>query len=177
MDRWRVDLVSGGTAGLALGAFVALLWGARGPKMKRVNDVRGSTGLPLLARTSTAPRDVGALAELFADQRLAFVAASADDATASSTADLLTDTTSRARHQAGAGAIVVASGETRLDQVLSCRDRLGLQGLPVHGVLVTVDESSRHRWPSAVPLFRHAAEGRAAIVGEASRDARERVNR
>jgi hypothetical protein len=177
MDRWRVDLVSGGTAGLALGAMLALLWGARGPKMKRVRDIHSSTGLPLLAWTSGAPRDVGALAELFANQRLAFVAASEGDATASATADLLTDTTSRTSHQAGAGAVVVASGETRVDQVLSCQGRLGLQGIPVHGVVVTADEAPRPRWRGPIRTFGHEPEGPQAILGEASRRRQGRVNR
>jgi hypothetical protein len=168
-DRWRVDMVSGGTAGLALGALLALMRGARGPTLKRVRDVHGSTGLPLLARTSGAPRDVGALAELFAEQRLAFVAASEDDATAASTADLLSDTTSRAGHQASAGAVVVASAKTRVDQVLSCQGRLGLQGIAVHGVVVTTGEPSRRRWWSPVRRFRHTSEDAQAILGGAPR--------
>jgi hypothetical protein len=133
-DRWRVDLVSGATAGAGLGAMLALLWGAAGPMLKRVRDIEGSTGLPLLADTSGGPADVRALTHLFVDKPMAYVAATERNATASTMADRLTDRTRRPRQ--GGGAVIVASDRTRLDEVLECRGRLGLQGIPVRGLVV-----------------------------------------
>jgi capsular polysaccharide biosynthesis protein len=145
-DRWRVDLISGATAGLALGALLALLWSAAGPRLKRVKDIEGSAGLPLLAEVPGAPDDVRSLAHLFVDRPMAYVAATEGDAVASSMADRLTDRTRRPRN--GGGAVIIASSRTRLDQVLACRHRLQLQDIPVRG-LVVVTQRQRLRGATA----------------------------
>jgi hypothetical protein len=94
---------------------------------------------------------VRALTHLFVDKPMAYVAATERDATASTMADRLTDRTRRPRE--GGGAVIVASHRTRLDQVLECRGRLGLQGIPVRGlVVVTHGRSPRDESAPSEPF-------------------------
>jgi hypothetical protein len=174
-DRLRVDLVSGLTAGLALGAMLVITLGAAGARLKRVKDVETRTGLPLLARTSATPESARALAGLFADRPMSYVAATESDREASTMAARLTETTHRPRHRAGA--VVVASGRTRVEQVLACQGRLSLQGIPVRGVVLTTGVRPRRWWLSPVRAFRLRAGGRPAILGDASRRRQGRVKR
>jgi hypothetical protein len=143
-DRIRVDLVSGVAAGIGLGSLLVLLWGAAGPMLGRVKDVQGSTGLPLLARAPLTEDGVRAVTRLFAHRSMAYVAASESDADASALADRLADTTGRSGRRAGA--VVVASGRTRVEQVLACAERLRLQGISVVGVALVTGSRSRQRW-------------------------------
>lgn len=143
-DGARVDLVSGGTAGLGIGAMLVVLWGAAGPMLRRVRDVRGSTGLPLLAQASLNADGVRSVAGLFSGLPMAYVAATEGDSDASTMADRLADTTGRPTQRAGA--VVVASGRTRTEQVLACESRLRLQGIAVRGVVLTQRRRPRRRW-------------------------------
>jgi hypothetical protein len=142
-DNAHVDLVSGGTAGIGVGGMLAVLWGAAGPRLRRVRDVQAVTGLPLLARASLTPQGEVPVTHLLADQEMAFVAATEVDATASAMADRLADSTDRPRHRKGA--VVVASERTRVEHVLACQDRLTMQGIPVHGVVLTAGRPSPAR--------------------------------
>jgi hypothetical protein len=145
-DRARVDLTSGAAAGLGLGALLAVMWGAAGPMLRRVRDVHGNTGLPLLARSPLTPQGVRMFARLFADQPMAYVSAVDHDVAAADMAHQLGDFAGQPR--LGAGAVVVASGRTRVEQVLACQGRLARQGIPVHGVLLTTVPHLRRRWAS-----------------------------
>ena len=142
-DGTRVALVSGATAGFGLGALLIMALGASGPRLRRVEDVEAGTGLPLLARVS-APADLQGLDGLLADRPMSFVAASDRDSTASVTAERLNDATASVPEKAGA--VIVASEDTRLDQVAVCRDRLQRQDVPVYGLVVTGSPRRGPRW-------------------------------
>lgn len=142
-DPFRVDLVSGATVGLALGGLLAVLWAAGGPRLRRVVDVRAGTGLALLGRVPATPHGVSQLTRLFADQPMTFIAASEGDATAAAVADQLADSLPRPRRRVGA--VVVASGQTRVEQVLACLTRLARQGVSVRGLVIVTGDQRRSR--------------------------------
>lgn len=143
-DRSRVALVSGGTMGLGVGAMIVVLWGAAGPRLKRVRDVQGATDLPLLARSLPSPENIRAVAGLFAPQKLAVVSVVERDPEAVAMVDQLTDLQGRPREHLGA--MVVASGRTRVEEARSCARRLAMQGIPVRGIVLADQTRSRPRW-------------------------------
>jgi hypothetical protein len=139
-DRLRVDVVSGLTAGLALGGLLVILWGAAGPRLRRVHDVRATTGLRLLDRITAGQPATGSVATQLAGQPTAFVAVSQDDAAACAMVDeLLASETKNhgAAKKAGAtNVVIVASDRARVDEVHDCQTWLARQGLSVAGLLI-----------------------------------------
>jgi hypothetical protein len=168
-DRLRVDLVSGASAGLGLGALILVLSGSAGPRLGKISDVAGSTGLPLLAKAGSSFSDISAVAGLLAHEALAYVAADEHDAEASGMADRLTNLSRRPAHRVGA--VIVASTRTRTDHVLTCQGRLALQGIPVRGIVLT---TGVRRGGGAVNAFQHLVTTVRAILGRASRRRDER---
>jgi hypothetical protein len=145
-DRLRVDVVSGLTAGLGLGGLLVILWGAAGPRLRRVHDVRTSTGLRVLDRIPAGRSATGSVATQLADQPTTFVAVSQHDAVACAMVDDLLEHATHSRESAGdagvaksSGAtsvVIVASDRARVDQVHSCHTWLTRQGLHVAGLLI-----------------------------------------
>jgi capsular polysaccharide biosynthesis protein len=142
-DRPRVYLISGLTAGLGLGGMLAVLWGAAGPRLKRVKDIDGHTGLPLLARAPVTAEGVRSIVALFSDRPMACISAVETDADSAEMADRLANTMGRPRLRSGA--VIVASGQTRTQQVQACERRLKMQGVPVRGVVLTTGKRPRQR--------------------------------
>lgn len=170
-DRLLVDLVSGLTAGVGLGAMFAVMWGAAGSRLRRVKNVRGMTGLPLLGRAPATPQATHAFGRLFGDRPMAYLAATESDSAASSVAAQLTETTTRPKQRAGA--VIVASGQTRIEQVLACEGRLRLQGIPVRGVLLATGAVSGRSRRSPIRALRLPGVRRPAILERASRRRRQ----
>ncbi len=145
-DQARVALVSGVTAGLGLGVVIAVLLAARGPRLRRLRDVQGLTGLPLLARAPYAPMGQRTLDAFVRGRPVSYVSADEQDPVASGMAHLLTDL--GADQEVRSGAVVVASESTRVDDVRYAARRLSLRGLDVLGVVIAT-RLRPSRWRAA----------------------------
>jgi hypothetical protein len=145
-DQARVALVSGVTGGLGLGMVIAALIAARGPRLRRLRDVHGMTGLPLVARAPYAPMGRRTLDAFVRGRPVTYVTVDAHDPVASGMAHLLTDV--GGEQDARGGAVVVASERTRVDDVRLAARRLALRGIDVVGVLVATQLRSSRRRPS-----------------------------
>ncbi|HET8615454.1 MAG TPA: hypothetical protein VFL94_08005 [Actinomycetales bacterium] len=133
-DQARVAWVTGLTAGLGLGIAVATLLATRGPRLRRVRDVPGLVGLPLLARVPYAPLGRRTIDALVRGRPVAYVSADERDPVAAGMAHLLTDLGFDDERRTGA--VVVASERTRVDDVRSAAQRLSERGMDVLGVVI-----------------------------------------
>ena len=162
-DRIKVDLVSGVTAGLGLGGLLVVLWGAAGPRLGRARDIEAVTGLPLLAHAPATTAGVRAVSRLFAHLPLAYVSARERDPDASVMAHRLAEVTGRPRQRAGA--VIVASGRTRCESVLACQNRLALQGIPVHGLVLAEPTGTTTTYGNKTHIWHGARALRDTLAG------------